>query len=362
MKIKISELKANPFKKFINNGELNEERLDVLKESIEHGTLPEHFMARKNDGIFELTSGHHRVEALRQMKGDEYVVDVTPVTFSDEQMLIDMVRENITQRDTDVHDTAESIYLARSWLQSGCNRVNQFNTVVAQQRKKNGTFESSPDSYRSIAEFISKNGKTISYVTVKNHLDMKDKLAPDLYKKVKKVGGGKATEDVVTVKQAIQLSKIDDKEEQHDVLEAMRREETGRPHELITKYKEAPENIKKKVRSGEIRLRDVESETIMQEIEEQNEKSPPSIFIPNLSTQMSRFDSCIAKLSLRGKILFEFFNSEDFLTKYETLDKEQQKNIVLGISKLKNDVKKCYDRLDAVENNLKKKKMIKGVE
>ena len=159
MKIKISELKANPFKKYINEGKYNNDRLDILKESIDHGTLPEHFFARKWNGSFQITSGHHRLKALSDVKGSEYPVDVTWVDFSDEQMLVDMVRENITQRDTDFHDTKESIVLARSWLQSKCTDVKSFNIGMKkfgwkyQGRNEDGTFGSvsSPDSYRSIA-------------------------------------------------------------------------------------------------------------------------------------------------------------------------------------------------------------------
>jgi len=95
---------------------------------------------------------------------------VTLVDFSDEQMLIDMVRENITHRDTDFHDTREGIVLSRNWLQSKCQSVKLFNTLNVEKGKKD--FQIIPDSYRSIANFLSKNSKAVSYVTVKNYLDV----------------------------------------------------------------------------------------------------------------------------------------------------------------------------------------------
>jgi len=67
-----------------------------------------------------------------------------------------MVRENITQRDTDFHDTCEGIVLAREWLRSKADGVKQFNTAI-QQRNNNGKFEPVDDSYRNIAKFLSKN-------------------------------------------------------------------------------------------------------------------------------------------------------------------------------------------------------------
>ena len=54
-------------------------------------------------------------------------------------MLIDLVRENVTQRDIDYHDTREGIALAREWLQSKCQSVKQFNTLNVEK----GTFRKS---------------------------------------------------------------------------------------------------------------------------------------------------------------------------------------------------------------------------
>ncbi len=46
--------------------------------------------------------------------------------------------------------------------------------VLEQKRNNKGQFESSSNSYRNIPEFLSKNGKAVSYVTVKNYLDGHD--------------------------------------------------------------------------------------------------------------------------------------------------------------------------------------------
>ena len=57
--------------------------------------------------------------------------------------------------------------LARSWLQSQCQSVKQFNTLNVQKGKKD--FQVIPDSYRSIATFLSKNGKAVIYLCIKNY-------------------------------------------------------------------------------------------------------------------------------------------------------------------------------------------------
>ena len=94
------------------------------------------------------------------------------VNFSDEQMLIDMVRENITQRDTDYHDTREGIVLARQWKQSKVSNVKQFNKTLSVRGRLGEGRPQEPDSCRNIATFLSKHGKAISHQTVKNYLDV----------------------------------------------------------------------------------------------------------------------------------------------------------------------------------------------
>jgi hypothetical protein len=161
VEIAIKDIKPNPFKKFINEGKLDAERVEKLKESIEHGTLPEGFTCRKFGGEFQQAFGHHRLDALKQVKGKDYKVQCSIVDYSDEQMLVDLVRENITQRDSDFSDTEGSIVLARNWLQSGANDVKQFYNTV--KGKKGFQAVQLPDSFRSIAKFLSKNGKAISH-------------------------------------------------------------------------------------------------------------------------------------------------------------------------------------------------------
>lgn len=351
MKIKIKDIKENPFKKYIHDGQLNQKRIDILRESIEHGTLPEHFIARKNNGTFELTSGHHRIEALKQTKGIDYEVDVTPVDFSDEQMLIDMVRENITQRDTDYHDTGESIVLARQWLQSGSNDVKLFHNIV--EGKKGFQSITQPDSYRSIANFLSKNGKAVSYKTVGNYLNVFDKLNPRLLPKVRKVlSGADKEQGDVTVKQAIALSNIEDQQEQMDIYHAMEHEPDGRPHEHIPTYKTAPEEIKQKVRNGTILLSEVKDTVLDKEIKEYNDNHPRSEFIPNFAGRLRDFDKDVHILEKQVKAFSMVFHDKRFTEKYDTLKPQQQKKLLTLIFDISRRVKKCYDEVEYFRETL----------
>jgi len=124
VKVKIRDIKQNPFKKFINGGKLDDGRVAKMLESIEHGTLPNIFFARKSDDKWELAHGHHRLGAFAKKFGKDYELNINEIDYSDELMLVDMVRENLTHRNTDFHDTSDSCILARAWLQSKDHKDN----------------------------------------------------------------------------------------------------------------------------------------------------------------------------------------------------------------------------------------------
>ena len=80
-------------------------------------------------------------------------------------MLIDLVRENATQRDTDYHDTIAGIVLAREWLRSNSSNVKQFDeTRISKRGRDNEGRPNEIDSYRSIANFLQTNGGTPDYL------------------------------------------------------------------------------------------------------------------------------------------------------------------------------------------------------
>lgn len=245
--MKIKDIKPNPFKKRINGGKLNPEIVDKLKESIEHGTLPKRFVMRKGN---ELVFGHHRLEAFKQVYGDSFEVDVDWVDYTDEQMLIDMVRENLTQRDTDFHDEESSVVLAREWLEG---HPNTWCPPVGQH---GGNRAEHPGS-REIAKFLSRQGKVISKSKVTEILNIHENLDEDIKKDVKKHRGNEKKE--VTIKHAQALSTLP-KEDQKPVLKALKRsrEQLGWKHDrLVREYKKASDKVKDMVKSGEIDIDDI---------------------------------------------------------------------------------------------------------
>ena len=65
-------------------------------------------------------------------------------------------------------------------MQSKLQTVKQFNGLLSKRGIIEGRGHISPNSYRTIATFLSKNGKAVSYVTVKNYLDVHDKVKPEI--------------------------------------------------------------------------------------------------------------------------------------------------------------------------------------
>ena len=367
MKVKLELLKPNPFKKYINDGKLNKDRVEILKESIEHGTLPEFFVARKHNGFFEISFGHHRLQALKDVKGKDYVVDVNVVSFSDEQMLVDMVRENITHRDTDFQDTKQSILLARGWLTANVPTVQLFDSRFDSRNDKGQLLGSNPqpNSCRSIAKFLSKNGKTIGRQTVKNYLNIADKLNPEI--NVKKQTHATAehknkNDDSIGVRDAIKLASItDDWDEQNDLIKALKnsREQHGNDKQTnLTKYSNAPKKIKLKVREGKIDIADIEDASIKENVKEHNEKNPRLEFMPNFAGRLRQFDKDVQILEKQVRAFKMVFHSNEFKEKYYTLKPKQKKNLHSVINNIYTRISQCYEEVEFFKGLLSDKELL----
>lgn len=258
VKVKISEIKANPFKRFINEGELDSERVEKLVESIEHGTLPNTFQARKNDkDEWEQTCGHHRLAAFKKKYGKDYEVEINKVNFPDEIMLIEMVRENITQRNSDFQDTEASVVLTRTWRQSGATTSKHLGNRYIQKGGKSGLVGSEKQlgSAQDIADFLAKNGKAISIETIRKYLNIHDNLDSELHKKVSNIGWTKATkenkEEHIGQEIAAAIATIN-KPDQKKVLEQIKHLRYHAAAPIITAYKKADEKSQKLFKEGKI--------------------------------------------------------------------------------------------------------------
>lgn len=338
MKLKISELHSNPFKKHINDGKLEQSRVDKLIESINHGTLPEIFSARKDNGIWEIPYGHHRLEALRQTKGDKHEVEVVEVKYNDEQMLVDMVRENLTHRDTDYRDVADSVMLTKRYIESD-GTVKSLYSSKKTHKKEVGS--------REIADFISKEGKTISHGQVCKYLKIEEEAIDEVKEAVTKGSQGHTEDGKIGLELTAKLATFT-KAEQKKLFPIVKNMELGQEKitKLLTKYREAPDDIKKRVLDGDINIENIEEATYGEELKEKAEKRPKTIFIPNLAERMKQFNKDVHKLETQVKLFNQVFHSKDFEERYNSLKVKQQETLNKAIYNIKERIENCYNEIN----------------
>lgn len=236
MKLKISQLNPNPFKKEINNGKLREEVIDKIRSNIKElglmGSLP---VIEKN-GKYYLIAGHHRTEALRREFGKDFEVEVTVHNYSEDNVLRGMVVENLTQRMDELSEVTENLNVVRNYLkkQKKCSPGEQKARI--------------PGSIRDIYNWLNKNGEVMSVVKIEEYLQIYDNLDKNLLKKATKTFGGIKEEDTISISEAKMLSKLE-REEQKPMQKIL--EKTGLDRNkkkiLVTKYLHAPKEEKEMI-------------------------------------------------------------------------------------------------------------------
>ncbi|MBE3128961.1 MAG: ParB N-terminal domain-containing protein, partial [Actinobacteria bacterium] len=111
--IEAGKIKPNPFKKYIEEGGLSETIIEGLIESFKQTIFHDNLAARENkEGEIELIYGHHRLEAVKRYYGKDYQINLKVYfyeDFTDEKMLIDMIRENLTQRGQEFKEMLHSV-------------------------------------------------------------------------------------------------------------------------------------------------------------------------------------------------------------------------------------------------------------
>lgn len=290
IEIEVKKIKANPFKKFINNGKLEEEIISKLVEGFKQTTFHENLCGRENEkGEIELVYGHHRLEAVKKVYGENHKISIKVYSveeFSDEKMLLDMIRENMTHRGDNYKDLSDSVMLVKQWLESKANVVKELNNFQKQQGKRTDLGENHIDA-RQVANFLAKQGKAISYVTISKIISIEENLNEDVKEQVaERLGRGTVEENKIGTELAYKISSID-KKEQKEILESVKEskkelseEKIGR---LLTQYKNSSEKIKEKVIKGEVSLTEIPmenlKENIKKKIEEQKEKGKGKIVV-----------------------------------------------------------------------------------
>jgi len=115
MKIKIKDLKPNPFRDS-EHYPIDQEKVESLKRSINKTGFWDNILARKKNGNIEIAYGHHRLEALKQIYKLDDQVDIPIKDISDDDMLRIMLLENDEEYDSRPVPFNEGIKQAWEWL------------------------------------------------------------------------------------------------------------------------------------------------------------------------------------------------------------------------------------------------------
>lgn len=263
MKIKLKELNPNPFKKDINGGKLNKEIVNKIKSNIKElglmGSLP---IFKKEDKYY-LIAGHHRLQALKDVYGNNFEVEVTLHNYSDENVLRGMVVENLTQRSDEVLEVGENLNAIRNYLIK--NKIS-----IGQQLSNRAELGSSEQVYRWLSK--SQTEEVMSLSKIKQYIKIYDNLDRKLLEKAKS-NLDKSEEDIVNVREAIALSRLE-KKEQIPMKKLLDKADVSSDTKLrlVTEYKNSSKEIQEKVKKGEIEITDIQIENLKQDIKKKIEE------------------------------------------------------------------------------------------
>lgn len=116
MKVKIKDLKPNPYRDMANYP-FDQDKINTLKNSIQQTGFWDNILAREVNGIIEIAYGHHRLEALRQVMDSENEIDIPVKKLSDAIMIKIMANENMDEWKTSVKIIDETVRVTKLFLE-----------------------------------------------------------------------------------------------------------------------------------------------------------------------------------------------------------------------------------------------------
>jgi len=197
MKVKLKELKPNPFKKYINGGVLNPQKIDLLKESIKQDGFWDNVICRKNGNGYEIAYGHHRLEAAKQVLGGNHEIDIPVKELTDEMMVRILGNENCMQNEEYAIYQVDQVLLAKKWLEE--NRRNNIQSSKQSHKDEIGS--------RQISEFL--GVKNWHFTKVAEYLRISEKLNPKILHEMKNApNSGGEDVDELTVSHASRIARL----------------------------------------------------------------------------------------------------------------------------------------------------------
>lgn len=164
MKVKIKELKPNPYRD-IDNYPIDQEKIETLKSSIEQTGFWDNLLAREINGIIQIAYGHHRLEALKQVKNQYDEVDIPVKKLTDALMIQIMANENMDEWKTSVKVIDETVRVAKQFLEQNPEEIKTkkpLNLKRMSSPQEGQGYRYSPEAFQ-IGEFLGWGEKRIYY-------------------------------------------------------------------------------------------------------------------------------------------------------------------------------------------------------
>lgn len=130
MKIRVGDLKPNPFRK-IKSYPISKEKVDSLKKSMKETGFWDNILARKKDGYFEIAYGHHRLKAIKLAFGNDFEVNIPVKNLDDATILRIMANENDQDYNTSPSVLIETLDAARKFISKNPSIVGKKEVAVA---------------------------------------------------------------------------------------------------------------------------------------------------------------------------------------------------------------------------------------
>jgi len=125
MKIKISELRPNPFRN-IEHYPIDADKVKTLVASIGQTGFWDNILARKEDGQIQIAYGHHRLAALKQAMKPSDTVDIPVKSLDDATMLKIMANENMDEWKTSPGVIDETVRAVRDFLNKHLDEAKKY--------------------------------------------------------------------------------------------------------------------------------------------------------------------------------------------------------------------------------------------
>ena len=172
MKVKIKDLKPNPFRD-IDTYPLDEPKVNSLEQSIKQTGFWDNIPARKCNGEIQIAYGHHRLEALRRLMDPEYEVDIPVKDLDDATMIKIMANENMGDWATTSTVIDQTVKVTKDFLLS--------HPEIALK-------------YGQVHKYSSTDENMIGAIIIANFLGWKQQTITDSLKRLKMFDNGEATQ------------------------------------------------------------------------------------------------------------------------------------------------------------------------